>query len=265
MTYSECAWEQRTVGCTEVCGLGCTIGHTGGTAHPLSQRAIRDVPGCAVSRGCSGLRPCSAGGLSCCPADHTACCPEGGEAHTTVPPPGPFLSPVTRGGRCGQAGAPQSAKVRKVLGLCPQPLPRVHHLGGCRRLLPEHQVCFTCFGSNRLWGAMNILNTSQRWGCQPLAERCHKTFKVTAALISALIRAGAWPEGEDVQSPRSEWGQEWGAGTGASVHLTSACGPLSCIPAAQPPPPPCSPPGFLGQHNSASRVLDVPASSLCVS
>lgn len=162
MTYSDVLGNSGQWGAQRCAGWGVPSGAPAAQAHPLSQRANRDVPGCAVSRGCSGLGPCSAGGLSCCPAGHTASGPEGGEAHTTVPPPGPFLSPVTRGGRCGQAGAPQSAKVRKVLGLCPQPLPRVHHLGGCRRLLPEHQVCFRCFGSNRLWGAVNILNTSQR-------------------------------------------------------------------------------------------------------
>lgn len=115
--YSRQGGTQRWAGRRGVCRGGVIIGRTGVRAHPPSQKARRDVPGCTACRECSGLGPCSAGGLSCCPADHTASGPEGGEAHAAVAPPGPFLSPVTRGGHCGQAGAPQPAKVRKVMAL----------------------------------------------------------------------------------------------------------------------------------------------------
>lgn len=59
-------------------GWGVSSGALAVWAHPLSRRANRNVPGCTVCSGCSGLGPCSAGGLSCCPADHTASGPEGG-------------------------------------------------------------------------------------------------------------------------------------------------------------------------------------------
>lgn len=92
---------------------------------------------------CRGAQ-CAAGALGLDPALREAC---PAAPLTTLHPDlrvgGPHyrhspwaLSPVTRGGRCGQAGAPHSAKIRKVLGFCPRPLPRVHHLGRCRRLLP---------------------------------------------------------------------------------------------------------------------------------
>lgn len=93
MMYGACAWVQRTVGYTGVCwvqwsvpGWGDHRAHWGTGPSPLTEGSQR-CAGVYGVQGCSGLGPCSVGGLSCCPADHAASGPEGGEAHTTVAPP----------------------------------------------------------------------------------------------------------------------------------------------------------------------------------